>query len=188
MSEHRYCWWLDTEKQTSWQQIDVHEDFTLSVSFSSPSVRMHACTRTHTQICNISQVYFYLQIGSWGKWSLMMITNDSSHLPSPGGAITVRLRCLRAIWRGDEQLWLQGLQSDQSESTQSYGQGSRHSSSVIGFTWRRAHTESSTIPCAHTYKWQSLQPCMTDFPDKSLFIDLFMKFPIAIEPSLLCHG
>jgi hypothetical protein len=80
-----------------------------------------------------------------------MIAHYGLNLPSPGGAITVRLRCLSAIWRGDEQLWLQGLHSDQSESTQSNGQGSRHGSSVIGFTWRRAHTESSTIPCAHTH-------------------------------------
>jgi hypothetical protein len=60
--------------------------------------------------------------------------HNSPYPPSPGGAITVRLRCLKAIWRGDEQLWLQGLQSDQDDSTQSYGQGSKHGSSVIGFT------------------------------------------------------
>lgn len=58
MFEHRYCWWHDTEKQTSWQGINVHEDFILSLSCYSPSARTH--THTYAQICNISQVYFYL--------------------------------------------------------------------------------------------------------------------------------
>jgi hypothetical protein len=119
--------------------------------------------------------------------SIMSRAQESKHIihhypnpPSPGGAITVRLRCLKAIWRGDEQLWLQGLQSDQGERTQSYGQGSRQGSSVIGFTWRRAQTESSTIPCTHTHKTWDI--CCNYFSGKSQVTELFKKFPVVTEP------